>query len=112
MKFEICTERALLYGAFESPYQQSHSLRRPFYTHRTTLFGLDEGSLGFCGGGLVFFLMLRMPCTSDDFFPTASLLSSSFPSLPLPPSSLRPLRAFFCSPTHLSHSGQCPMSSS
>jgi hypothetical protein len=26
MKFEICTERALLYGAFEIPYQQSHSL--------------------------------------------------------------------------------------
>jgi hypothetical protein len=49
MKFETCTERALLYGAFESPYQQSHSLRRPFYTDRTALFGLDGGSLGFCG---------------------------------------------------------------
>jgi hypothetical protein len=43
MKFEICTERALLYGAFESPYQLSHSLLQPLYTHTTTTLAVVLG---------------------------------------------------------------------
>jgi hypothetical protein len=59
------------------------------------VFVLGGGSLGFCGGGLVFSYVAKLSCAVYRrwVFPTAS--RPSFPSLPLPSSSLRSLQAFF-----------------